>query len=111
MPSRLYDGKSADGGERVERTRALSRVYARAVPGTVLEHTFDDAASTLRLRYRAAGRAPLELFAPPRRFPDGVLLRCDGQPVRAPRSAPGGILTVRCGRGGGERLVELGPAS
>src|SRR5262249_26064040 len=29
----LYDGESADGGERVGRTRALSRAYARAVPG------------------------------------------------------------------------------
>ena len=73
-------------------------------------HTFDDAANTLRLRHRAAGRAPLELFAPPRRFPNGVLLRCDGQPVRVLRGAKDGILIVACGRGGGERLVELEPA-
>src|SRR5689334_20250053 len=36
----LFDGESADGGERVGRTTALSRVYARAVPGRVVEHTF-----------------------------------------------------------------------
>jgi endoglycosylceramidase len=107
----LYDGESAGGGERVERTRALSRVYARAVPGTVLEHTFDDVANTLRLRYRTQGRAPLELFVPARRFPAGVALRCDGQPVRRPRRASGGVVTFRCGRGAGERLVELEPAA
>jgi hypothetical protein len=106
----LYDGESAQGGERVERTRALSRVYARAVPGTVLEHTFDDAANTLRLRYRAGSRAPLELFVPPRRFPNGFVLRCDGRPLPAPRSAQDGVITVRCGRAGDERLVELEPS-
>ncbi len=106
----LYDGESADGGERLGRTHALSRVYARAVPGTVLEHTFVDAANTLRLRYHAAGRAPLELFAPPRRFPTGVVVRCDGKPVRVPRALRDGVLTIRCPRGAGERLVELEPA-
>jgi hypothetical protein len=106
----LYDGESADGGERVERTRALSRAFARAVPGTVLEHTFDDAANTLRLRYRATGRGRLELFLPPRRFPAGVQLRCDGKPLPTPRSAKDGVLAVRCGRGPGERLVEVAPS-
>jgi endoglycosylceramidase len=103
----LFDGESADGGERVERTRALSRVYARAVPGTVLDHVFDDASRTLRLRYRAGSRAPLELFVPPRRFPNGVVLRCDGQPVRVPRGARDGVLTFDCSRGSGEHVVEL----
>ena len=107
----LYDGESADGGEHVGRTRALSRVYARAVPGTVVEHAFDDAASTLRLRYQARGDAPLELFVPPRRYPDGFVLRCDGRPLAVPRSAKNGVVQVRCGRGGGERLVEVEPAA
>jgi len=106
----LYDGESADGGERVGRTHALSRVYARAVPGTVVEHAFDDAANTLRLRYQARGSAPLELFVPPRRYPDGFVLRCDGQPLAVPRSAKNGVVQVRCGRGSGERLVEVEPA-
>ena len=107
----LYDGESADGGERVERTRALSRVFARAVPGTVLEHTFDDATSTLRLRYRATGRGRLELFLPPRRFPAGFALRCDGQPLPVRHTPRDGVVTLRCGRGAGERLVELEPAT
>ena len=106
----LYDGESADGGERVGRTHALSRVYARAVPGTVVEHAFDDAANTLRLRYQARGNAPLELFVPPRRYPDGFVLRCDGRPLALPRSATSGVVQVRCGRGSGERLVEVDPA-
>jgi endoglycosylceramidase len=106
----LYDGESSEGAERVGRTRALSRAYARAVPGTVLEHTFDDAASTLRVRYRADGTAPLELFTPPRRFPNGARVTCDGTPVRLPRGATSGLLTVRCGRGPRERLVEVEPA-
>src|SRR5262249_38105728 len=72
----LYDGESADGGERVGRTTALSRVYARAVPGRVLEHAFDATANTLRLRYQARSGAPLELFVPPRRYPAGFAVRC-----------------------------------
>jgi len=107
----LFDGESEDGGERLGRTHALSRVYARAVPGTVLEHTFDDAANTLRLRYQAQGRGPLELFVPPRRFPAGFVLRCDGRPLPIPRNAKDGILTLRCGKGAGERLVELEPSA
>jgi endoglycosylceramidase len=106
----LYDGESADGGERVGRTHALSRVYARAVPGTVVEHTFDDAANTLRLRYQARGRAPLELFVPPRRYPDGFLLRCDGHPLAVPRAAKDGVVRLRCGRGDGVHLVEVEPS-
>ena len=96
------------GGERIGRTTALSRVYARAVPGRVLEHTFDAGANTLRLRYAARGTAPLELFVPARRFPGGFALSCDGTPVAAP---PGPVVTLRCGPGRGEHLVELIPAS
>ena len=62
----------------------------------------------LRLRYAARGTAPLELFVPARRFPGGFALRCDGKAVAAP---PGPVVTLRCGRGPGERLVELTPAS
>ncbi|HUE30881.1 MAG TPA: cellulase family glycosylhydrolase, partial [Verrucomicrobiae bacterium] len=105
----LFDGESsAPGGERVGRTTALSRAYARAVPGRVLEHTFDAGANTLRLRYAARGTAPLELFVPARRFPRGFALSCDGKPTAAP---PGPVVTFRCGRGRGEHLVELAPAS
>jgi endoglycosylceramidase len=103
----LYD---ANGVERTSRTRALSRAYARAVPGTVTEHTFDDVTSTLRLRYQASGRAPLEVFVPARRFPDGVVLRCDGRAISVTPDPRDGTVTVRCGRGAGEHLVELEPA-
>jgi len=104
----LFDGESSEpGGERIGRTTALSRVYARAVPGRVLEHAFDADANTLRLRYEARGAAPLELFVPARRYPAGFVLRCDGAPV----SAAAGVVSFRCGRGRGERLVELAPAA
>ena len=106
----LYDGESADGGERPGRIRALSRAYARAVPGTVIEHTFDDAASTLRLRYQARGRAPLELFVPSRRFPDGAVLHCDGRTIPVTPNPKDGTVRLHCGRGAGEHLVELEPA-
>ncbi len=105
----LFDGLSSDpGGERVARTTALSRVYARTVPGRVLEHTFDAAVNTLRLRFDATGRGPLELFVPARRFPAGFTLRCDGEPVQ-PRLIGNGAVRVGCS-GGGEHLVELTPA-
>jgi hypothetical protein len=44
---------------------------------------------------------------PPPRFPNGIVLRCDGQPVRVPRRARDGVLTFDCGRGFGEHVVEL----
>lgn len=100
----LGPGNYPDLGGPLDDLDARRFVFANTT------HTFDDAANTLRLRHRAAGRAPLELFAPPRRFPNGVLLRCDGQPVRVLRGAKDGILIVACGRGRGERLVELEPA-
>jgi endoglycosylceramidase len=108
----LFEGESSEpGGERLDRTHALSRVFARAVPGRVLEHTVDDAANTLRLRWQGKGGAKLELYVPKRRYPDGVVVRCNGAPV-TPRMDPSGqIATLRCGRGAGERLVELAPAS
>jgi len=108
----LFDGESSEpGGERLGRTTALSRVYARAVPGRVLEHVFDSETNRLRLRYRAASRAPVELFVPARRYPTGFELRCDGR-VISPTGRPAtGAVTLRCGRGGGEHLVELAPAA
>jgi hypothetical protein len=107
----LFDGESADGGERVGRTTALSRAYARAVPGRVVEHTFDAAANTLRLRYRARGSAPLELFVPARRYPGGFVVRCDGETITPQPGDRPGTFVLRCGRGRGERLVELAPAA
>ncbi len=103
----LFDGESdAPGGERLARTTALSRAFARAVPGRVLEHTFDATANTLRLRYQANSIAPLELFVPARRYPNGFTVRCNGMAV-PPTS--GGVIALRCGAGGAEQLVELAP--
>jgi hypothetical protein len=108
----LFDGESSEpGGERLARTRALSRVYARAVPGRVLEHTVDAAANTLRLRWQGKGAAKLELYVPARRYPDGFVVRCNGAAVTPSLDRTGQIATLRCGRGAGERLVELAPAS
>ena len=108
----LFEGESDEpGGERVARTTALSRVYARAVPGTVLEHTFDATANTLELRYLARRNAPVELFVPARRYPAGVTVRCQGVPVAGTPDATTGVISFRCGRGPGERLVEVAPAT
>src|SRR5438876_170409 len=103
----LFDGESSEpGGERLNRTTALSRTYARAVPGRVLEHAFDAAANTLRLRYRANSVTAVEMFAPPRRYPAGVALRCDGRALR-PRRA--GAIVVHCGASGAEPVLGLAP--
>ncbi len=108
----LFDGESSEpGGERLARTNALSRVYARAVPGRVLEHTVDDDANTLRLRWQGKGGAKLELYVPARRYPNGFVVRCNGAVVTPAMDAGGQVATLRCGRGAGERLVELAPAS
>lgn len=108
----LFDGESSEpGGERLARTRALSRVYARAVPGRVVEHTVDDDANTLRLRWEGKGAGKLELYVPRRRYPDGFVVRCNGAVVTPAMDASGQVATLRCGRGAGERLVELSPGS
>src|SRR5262249_1911293 len=107
----LFDGESSDpGGERVARTTALSRAYARAVPGRVVEHSFDAARSTLVLRYQARGTAPLELFVPARRYPNGVAVSCTGRGVRGAGGGANGLLRLRCG-GWGARVVEIAPAA
>ena len=104
----LYDGESdVPGGERVARTTALSRIFARAVPGRVLEHTVDPATDALRLRYRPHGEGSLELFVPARRHPDGVTVLCDGRPTTAHWEPSTGVATFRCPRATGERLVEV----
>jgi len=106
----LFEGESSEpGGERTARTTALSRTYARAVPGRVLEHTFDAETNRLRLRYRARGRMPVELFVPARRYPSGFVVRCDGRVLAASRDPVTGAVRFRCGRRGGEALVELEP--
>jgi endoglycosylceramidase len=107
----LFEGEDTEpGGERIARTTALSRVYARAVPGTVVEHAFDAQANTLRLRWRPGGRGPVELFVPARRYPTGFAVRCNGAPIDAAPDAVG-VVRLRCGRGKGEHLLELAPAA
>jgi endoglycosylceramidase len=105
----LFDGESSEpGGERIGRTTALSRVYARAVPGRVLEHAFDDATSRLRLRFTATAHGPLELFLPPRRFPNGAAIDCDGAPATRVQVRDD-VARLRCGRQGAEHVVEVAP--
>jgi endoglycosylceramidase len=105
----LYEGESSEpGGERIGRTTALSRPFARAVPGTVLEHAVDAATSALRLRFAARGRAPLEVYVPPRRFPSGARITCDGATVDA-SDGDGHVVRFRCGGGAGEHTVEIAP--
>jgi endoglycosylceramidase len=108
----LFDGESSEpGGERIARTTALSRVFARAVPGEVLEHDFDAAANTLSLRFRSRSNSPLELFVPARRYPGGFVLRCDGVEIASAADPVSSVVSFRCGRGRGAHLVELTPAS
>jgi endoglycosylceramidase len=106
----LFEGESSDpGGERVARTTALSRAYARAVPGRVLEHRFDATANTLLLRWQARGHGPLELFVPPRRFPNGAAITCDGAPVEVTPDPVSAVARLRCGGRTGEHAVGVTP--
>jgi endoglycosylceramidase len=107
----LFEGESSDpNGERPERIRALSRPYARAVPGRVLEHTVDPATSALRVHWEASGKGPLEVYVPPRRFPDGVVVTCDGAIVDATPDDVGHVLRVRCGKVGRHVLEVRAPS-
>jgi endoglycosylceramidase len=108
----LFEGESSEpGGERIGRTTALSRPYARAVPGRVLEHTVDPATSALRLRWRASARGMLEIYVPSRRFPNGALLTCDGAALDATPDATDHVVRARCGGRSGEHVVEVAPAA
>jgi endoglycosylceramidase len=108
----LFAGESSEpGGERTGRTTALARAYARAVPGRVLEHTFDAATNHLRLRWQGRARGPVEIVLPPRRFPNGATIACDGAAVRAEPDARTHVATFPCGRGTSKHLVELDPAA
>jgi endoglycosylceramidase len=102
----LFEDESEDpSGERLDRTTALSRVYARAVPGRVVEHTFDAERNTFVLRYDPRGRGLLELFVPARRYPTGFILTCDGRHI----ATASGVVRLRCGRAKGERRIEIVP--
>ena len=106
----LFDGESGTpGSERLSRTTALSRVYARLVPGQVLEHTFDATANTLRLRYLARGRSNLEVFVPSRRYPSGFTVRCDGVPLAVTQDPVTGTISFPCGARRAEHTVTIDP--
>jgi endoglycosylceramidase len=106
----LFEGESGEpGGERIARTTALSRTFARAVPGRVLEHAFDAAANTLTLRWTASARGPVEIFVSPRRYPHGATITCDGAPVDVTPGATDAVARFRCGGRTGEHLVEVTP--
>jgi len=107
----LFDGESSDpAGERPARILALSRPFASAVPGRVLEHTVDRTTSALRLRWRASARGPVEIYVPPRRFPAGATVTCDGTVADATPDATSHVVRVRCGGRKGEHEIRVGPA-
>jgi endoglycosylceramidase len=108
----LFEGESSDpNGERPERIRALSRPYARAVPGRVVEHTVDPTTSTLHVRWQASGRGLVEIYVSPRRFPNGATIACDGTTVDATPDPVSHVARLRCGGKSGEHVVDVVGAS
>lgn len=102
----------ASTGEEQERrglVDALSRVYARAVPGRVTEHDFDAILDTLTLRYRGPGRGDVVLFVPHRRYPQGFLVSCDGKRIHPAWDRVTGTVSFPCGGGAREHHVTLSP--
>ena len=107
----LFEGESSDpAGQRPERQRALSRPYARVVPGRVLEHTVDPTTNRLHVLWEATTRAPAEIYVPPLRFPNGAVVTCDGSELKAQPDETTHVAKVRCGRTG-RHIVEVTPAS
>ena len=106
----LFEGESSDpAGDRPARIRALSRPYARVVPGHVIEHTVDPTTSRLHVLYEATARGATEIYVPPLRFPNGALFTCDGSVVKARLDATSHVAKIRCGRTG-RHIVEVTPA-
>ncbi len=107
----LFEGESSDpAGQRPDRQRALSRPYARVVPGRVLEHTVDPTTSRLHVLWEATARGAAEIYVPPLRFPNGVVVTCDGSVVNARPDEKTHVVKMRCGRMG-RHIVEVTPAS
>jgi endoglycosylceramidase len=107
----LFEGESSEpGGERPARIVALSRPYARAVPGRVVEHTVDPTTSALRVSWQAGVRGDVEIYVPPRRFPNGAAIACDGAMLDATPDGVGHVLRVHCGESGAH-VVDVLPAS
>jgi hypothetical protein len=107
----LFEGESSDpAGQRPERQRALSRPYARVVPGYVVEHTVDPTSSRLRVLWEGTARGAAEIYVPPLRFPNGAVVTCDGSVVNARPDEKTHVVTMRCGRTG-RHIVEVAPAS
>jgi hypothetical protein len=76
----------------------------------VLEHTVDPTTSALHLRWQGSERGDVEIYVPPRRFPNGVAITCDGASVDATPDRLGHVVRFRCGESG-EHTVEVAPAS
>ena len=106
----LWTGESgSSGSERAARQYAISRTFARAVPGDVLEHDFDADTNTLRLTYRVRNGAEVEIFLPEARYPTGFSAFCNGAIVDAPRDPATGTVSFPCGILRADTVVEIVP--
>jgi hypothetical protein len=70
----------------------------------------DPTTSALRVLWEAGARGPVEVYVPPRRFPNGAVVTCDGAIVDAVPDADTHVVRVRCGRVG-RHVLEVRPAS
>src|SRR5262249_24548141 len=98
-----------DGSEKPELLDALVRPYPERVAGDPVEYRYDETTGSLTLVYRPdpGVSAPTIIVLPPRRFPDGAHVVCDGcesvvegheaRITRPPRGSPATV-RVEAGR-------------
>jgi hypothetical protein len=69
-----------DGSEKAELLDVLVRPYPERVAGDPVSYAFDEESGALTLVYRPdrAITAPTLIVLPPRRFPAGARVGCDG---------------------------------
>lgn len=75
-----YSMLASDGTERPKLMAALVRPYPTRVAGDPVSFSFDEATATFTLIYRptAAITAPTQIALPPRLYPKGATLTCQG---------------------------------
>jgi endoglycosylceramidase len=104
-----YDVLDADGDEKPELMAAIVRPWPERVAGTPLSYAFDPSTTTFTLTYRPdpAVASPTVIRVPPRVYPDGFAVSCDGC---ASQTMPGALWVTRPPRtSGGVAVVKIQP--
>ncbi len=103
-----YSMLDADGAEREPLVSALVRPWPERIAGDPISYAFDAATSTFTLTYRPdrSIAAPTEISVPPRVYPMGYAVQCDG----CESEEAGLVLRITAPPSGDPAVVRIVPA-